>query len=200
MVSPAPAVIVTLSNEPTNFSSIIVLSDQSTHVPVGSVVGVGFFQTIADLDLAATAPNLLATDFLFFGSPQEMGVSGFGGLYEALVNDGGRVGPASPFLNRNLYTVIGNSGTLASSNQFLIYKHTQTFPNDLNDPIDASVNALFNSAGGTFLMGGPTGGKVDLIQGFPIDAYALAGAIPEPSTALAGLLGLGLLAVRRRRA
>ena len=97
----------------------------------------------------------------------------------------------SAFDSKAVYIVLGNADTLSGSDQFLVWKATS------------------NPDGNTFTADNPLGGpgsiKLDntagslLLGGFSSEAFILADAVPEPSSAaLLGLGGLALLMRRRR--
>ena len=170
----------------------------STGVPIadgGGFVAVGFFSTISDDMLASSSSTQLASDFQQFGASSPVGLSGLGGFYEFNAS-GGRVGAASSFLGQNAYTIVGNGADIASSTQFVIYKHEDVFTDDSAAAIDVQFRSELGETGGTYLFGGPNG--TITIGEFEFAAVNMAVAVPEASSVLFGALGaLGLL--RRRR-
>jgi hypothetical protein len=161
----------------------------------GGYVGVGYFLSVADVDLPSTDPSVLGTDFALFGSSTTFGAAGFDGLYD-FSSDGGRVGAASPFFGQSLYTLLGNGATIANSTDFVIFKHTVTFPDDSAAALPADLNAYLGTDG-SFILGSITGDTFDYGGGNVVPIVKME-AIPEPSALLLSAFGiLGLL--RRKR-
>jgi hypothetical protein len=153
-------------------------------------VAVGFFTTLADVDLATSTTSVLGVNFVQFGASTTFGA----GFYDGSA-DGGRIGAASQFLNKNIYTVLANESTIASSTQLAIFKSNLTFTQDDALAIPTAVTAAID-VDGQFLMGA-SGPDLDYGSG-SFGSVALQTAVPEPSALLLSSLGVMVLARRKR--
>ena len=170
-------------------------------IPSGSgYIGTGFFSSILDADLDNSTASVLGGDFIQFGSSAVFGFNGIGGVYQA-ESDGGRIAPLSQFDGKSIYTLLGNSGTVAGSTEFIIFKHGGVNPGSFQvDDTDANAKTFVATLGadGVYLLGGPAVGVTVNVGGTNLPAIQMARAVPEPSMFLLSFLGiLGIL--RRKR-
>lgn len=166
-----------------------------TSAGVGST-GVGFFST-EDFSSFTSSASLLTAFTQFGGSGQfsagNGGVRGVWVLDPPPVQIGG-----SQFANKNMFFIAGNGASLETSTQFLVLKGDTLF-SPADDATPTAINVTFTPSNTEVLIGR----EIADIRTTNTDATATPGwqmavLIPEPSTALLGLVGaLGLL--RRRR-
>lgn len=158
----------------------------------GGMVAIGSFADESGIAGASSVDGLLSAFTQFGDAVSVAGVGTVAGLYansiSASVSGGG-------FTDQSVFTVIGNGGSLASSSNFLVFKHDGVFPADADNPT-ATLNAIVGEGQGELLLGGSGTGD---FNGNAIDTYTLGVVVPEPSSALLGLLGLSFLAFRRRK-
>jgi hypothetical protein len=111
---------------------------------------------------------------------------------------------ASPFADKNIYTLMGNGATLATSTEVAVFKGNDKFVLDQAASTNAPLTG--NPPGGTLLVGTiDAAGSVN--GGFNTPAFNttsmnvmhLVNLVPEPTTALLGVLSLGFGFIRRRR-
>lgn len=193
-LSKAGAFVVTTQS---GFDKAVTTSDGNPIPNGGGFVAVGYFAEISDTDITSAITSAdLATSFRLYGTSGVVGFGGFGGVYDIEV-DGGRLAASSEFVNQSIYTIVGNGSNISNSTEFIIYKSGELFQADISDPTPKSVSVVLG-VDGSYLLGGPTGGIVQ-IGGFDFpEIRATVVAIPEPSGILLGVIGtLGLL--RRRR-
>ena len=156
------------------------------------VVAIGSFSDEAGIGTATSADALLSAFTQFGGSVSVAGVGTVAGLYAnsitASVSDGG-------FTDQSVYTIVGNGDTLTSSTEALVFRHDGVFPADADNPT-ASLNAIVGTGNGELLRGGMGTGD---FNGNAINTFRTTPFIPEPSSALLGLIGLSFLAFRRRK-
>jgi hypothetical protein len=185
--------------------------------PAGAgIVAVGLFgagDAAADAAITAAAGNpaawaTVAGTFSQFGASATVGsgagaAPGTAGLFS--VTPGQAVLAGSPFDGKNVYVAIGNAATLAGSSQVVVFKSTSTFALDPTPSVNAFLRdaAVGQDPAGTFLLGALGPGQVWYQTG-PLAGQTITGVIgaviiPEPATALLGMLSLGFGLVRRRR-
>ncbi|MGK0185932.1 MAG: hypothetical protein ACI9R3_001715 [Verrucomicrobiales bacterium] len=172
-------------------------------------VAAGTFNTLTDAQItAAGAANdwsALLNDFSQFGTAS--GVAAFAGIVghdaSAALADG------DAFVGKPIYVAIGNTATLggdpAGATQWLVQKSAATFAAD-NPVFEANTNLNMSTA--DQILVGTLGGPVNMavLGGDTVGSLQLAGTgggggpvIPEPSTALLLLSGLGSMVFFRRR-
>lgn len=191
-----------------NASLAIAYAGTSTAAS-GGIAAAGYFSTFSDSEVAtlsadiANIPALIA-DFVVVGSTTLDSAFAGGapgaGLFDA--NFTGVTLPNSTRAGAGLYTFLGNSASLAASDQWLLWDNTAVV--DAQDtPASPDSNSLLMAQEGSALIsGGSTTVNVDLsgIGGpasFELNAIQFA-VVPEPSVALLGVFGvIGLM--RRRR-
>jgi hypothetical protein len=192
-------------------SNPIIFSDAVAPAGAG-IVAVGLFgSTDAQITAAAGNPAAWATvagTFSQFGASATVGsgagaAPGTAGLFS--VTPGQAVLAGSPFDGKNVYVAIGNAATLAGSSQVVVFKSTSTFALDPTPSVNAFLRdaAVGQDPAGTFLLGALGPGQVWYQTG-PLAGQTITGVIgaviiPEPATALLGMLSLGFGLVRRRR-
>ncbi|MGB0992066.1 MAG: PEP-CTERM sorting domain-containing protein [Akkermansiaceae bacterium] len=167
-----------------------VLTNGSGFVAVGSFDGLDDSQIQAafaggNLDSAFTE---LAATTINLGD----------GLWDFAAN---AAGDTSAFTAKSMFTVVANGNTLASSDQFFVYRHssvngTGNF-NEAPSNNDDAVTAIGLRGTGSIVIGGHDNFQFDFGAGNQ-SAFNLV-AVPEPSsTALLGLGGLAFVLRRRR--
>lgn len=180
-----------------------------TALASGGVVAIGWFSS----DITALLPGI-ATDggkaaviaaFNVFGttiegnSTQKIGEAGAGfeGLYDKPVS--GAINAGDAIIGQNIYTLIGNGDTLATSSQLAIIRDANTFGADA--PLFTAGAGLLE-ADASVVYGLATGPSVKPNAAFEGAASVQLqpfGVIPEPMSA-AFLLSSLAFVVRRRRA
>lgn len=187
----AQAATVTVGNLPGNVPVPISGTDGSL-LGSGSVA-IGVFS--GDVGALAGAGDIagLKAAFTQFGNSVSMGFNGLAGLYQNTVS--ATVG-GSAFSGANVYTVIGDGGSIADSNGLLVFDHGFTFVDEPGATPDAIIRT-----DGNLLLGSAKQGSVGgtAFDGFMLAGEAGGGVIPEPSSALLGLIGLSALFFRRRK-
>jgi hypothetical protein len=181
---------------PTN----LVVGADGALLPAGAgVVAIGYL-TIEDSALGPQAGNGitgadLAAGFAQFANSITVGIGANSGLYQGSIAAAIDVG--SEFEGNAIYTIIGNGDTIASSTAALVYKHSFNFQNDGESPGGDVILGLNQT--GTLLLGS-NDGTAALEPAIPErEAFGLVPLIPEPSSALLGLVGIAFLGFRRRR-
>lgn len=160
------------------------------------IVAIGTFGDLTDVEIQALSNgSSIESSFAAVGfTDMNLG----DGLWEDIINN---PNDTSAFVGQSIFTVVGNGSTLASSDQFLIYRHssvngTGDFNQDPNTNGDAFV-AEGGASTGSLVVGGHGTFEHDFGAG-DVAAFNLV-PVPEPSsTALLGLGGLALILRRRR--
>lgn len=193
----------------TAFSPVIlpVVDNTGTLIGAGTgSVGVGYFGTLSDAQIATSDYATLIADFVQFGTTDTFGTAsapGVDGIFtfstdEAIPNN---AGAGNNFTGQNIYTLMGEAGTLGGSSLLAVWKSDTLFGlEDLAGNGSAASNIAVGSGApiiGNITAGsnlGPSAGGL-----VTTNSLQLVVAIPEPSSALLlGLGGLGLL-IRRKR-
>jgi len=193
MVAAAKAATITVTNVDFTETNAIVSKSGTVYADKSGFVGIGVF-SIADAQIAgAGSAATIANNFTLFGQSDKIG-AGFSldGTYQFIST--AEIGVGSPYTG-NIYTVIGNATTLATSTEFLVFKHDLSFNPD--SPLGGPP-AMVKAGRGTLILGGFNNFThfIGLPSG-PAPAFNTV-TVPEPSATLLGLLGaVGLL--RRRR-
>lgn len=180
-------------------------------VGAGYIAG-GTFNTLTDAqitDMSRAAGesgdwSAVLGDFAQFGAAAS--IPRFAGIAEFSASV--PIVPDGPFDGKNVYFVVGNaadssaeSAAAADAAQWLIYKDDETFDAS-KEPTFAATGDFIGATDDSFLAG-RLGGQV-VLTGTPFEQFGglqsleLQG-IPEPSTALLLLSGLGSMVFFRRR-
>jgi len=152
-------------------------------------VSIGTYDAIPNFDSSSSVADLLTSyDEFASGSFQDSfgGLDGFFGF--TITED---IIPGSEFDGSDVYLVLGDGDTLASSDEFLVWRATANPEGNVflaPDPVAGPTAVQLNNATGDLLFGS-----------FDGTAFTLAETVPEPSSsALLGFGGLALILRRRR--
>jgi hypothetical protein len=162
------------------------------------VVAFGVFST--DNFAGITQPSQITSLFTSFGAPNAFAAAGTGGNRSIFSIARNVDITGSAFANKNIYLFAGNGTTFAESTEFLVVKMNQTFLPGDDSAFAVVPNVITISPANSSVL---LGKLVADVRTTNSDASVTPGwqtvvLIPEPSTALLGLIGaLGLL--RRRR-
>lgn len=192
---------VALRNSNTAFTSVRPITNTG-NIPIADGTGfvaTGFF-TLPDatLQMAASSPATfaqVAADFAQFGASTKFGgASAFNisGLYIAEPQET-ITSAIDPRVGRTLYTIIGNGETFGGSTEIAIVKHTTS----VAEGPTFTTNANVATDGASVLVGNAGIGQVDVGAG-PVSALGLVAVVPEPSSALLGVLSLAIMLRRKR--
>jgi len=161
-----------------------------------------FVGTFASAPTAFNAGNFasVASSFIEFGNAAAPGT----GLLTGTIarTDFTGAAAASNFNNRQVYVIVANTSSLASATEAGLFTKS-AIRTDYIFPAD-TPGALANIGASTINFGAisPIGDTtaIDAVPTTTPDSLKLAFVgVPEPSTGLVAMLGLGLLAVRRRK-
>ena len=191
-----------------SIDSLVDGTDPSTHDYIirnasavnlsSGYVGIGVFNGILDANVASSSYATLASAFVAFGTDNFVAgpTSIYGATSPGVTAIGSTSFDPSLYVGKTLYVFIGDV-SLAGSNQFAVLKSTETV--GLDAPIDNN-NILFSTSTpifGSYSSGTYNGTPYGLDSSVAAQAVNLV-AVPEPTAALLGALGMvGLL--RRRR-
>ncbi len=175
---------------------------------VGASVALGNFTSdmaVTDAVAAGSATDLNSA-FTQFGATQSFGANGLDGVFQSDV--GAPINAGNPLINTNIYLVAYEGASLATATSVIVYKSPAVFQQDppASSPeifFDRDLTNQNNGFSPLTLLAGANG---DVTVPNPNGAdFVLPGVraarliIPEPTgVALLGL-GVGLLALRRRR-
>jgi hypothetical protein len=190
MVATAKATTIVVTNVDFTQTNAVVDLNGTKYAVDSGFIGIGVF-SITDAQIAnASSPSTIVNAFTLFGQSGKFGADyGIAGTYQFEVT---AAIAANSVFTGNIYTIIGNASTLAASTQIIVFKHDATFS---PDPAPSGP-AMLKNGKGTLLWGNYGLYTADIGLG-PAPAFSPP-YLPEPSTALLGLLGaIGLL--RRRR-
>jgi hypothetical protein len=163
------------------------------------VVGFGIFTGLTDAQISVTqSPASLISAFVQFGQLGAFNSAGPTGQKGLFTRNTADIVSGTAFANKNMYLFVGNGTTYANSTEFLVLKSDALFT-AAQDDIPTAQTVTLTPTSATLLIGRQildvrtTSGDTSVTAG-----WGTAKLIPEPSTALLGLIGaLGLL--RRRR-
>lgn len=160
------------------------------------VVATGIFST--DLLVGLTASQLVSAFSNFGNTTTAFSAGGSGGNRGVFSLSAAGTVAGSDFLNQNIYLLAGNGSTLAASTQFFVFKTTSLFT-AADDASPTGTEYIFSPTSGTILFGNAVADmKTTSSDATTTPGFRMAVAVPEPSAALLGAIGvLGLL--RRRR-
>jgi hypothetical protein len=188
-------------NDPDNSNGIVTSTGALIQPGVGAGSGsvqIGYFSGVSDVTAASL--STLVSSFVPYGNVVNFGA----GINQASLFEGPISGASidsTAFAGQDIYLVVTNAAAgftgagATTATEFLVWDPNIAFPT--GEPFNSSINV--QSGGGGSVVPGK-GGFNDFTINFgdgDVPAYNLV-AIPEPSAALLGALGMiGLL--RRRR-
>jgi PEP-CTERM motif len=157
----------------------------------GYFVGVGTFAvapTITDQDSFVSAVNNFSLAGSFLAPTTGTTVGLLVGSFDTI---------NTAFNSAALYLLVGNGTTRANSTEFAIIQGTPGFVFPANVGVAGGTNYTLGNATQISPVG-VAGLEIDNATGFDVIQLRALAPIPEPSTALLGLLGIAGL-IRRRR-
>jgi PEP-CTERM motif len=182
----------------------ILYADSGNNLMSGGIVTMGYFDagvtptTIAELQTAIGLGQYTTITSTFVGDTIPVFGISYSGYASQLTDTtvpGGLV-TAAPLLGRSIYSIVANDSNLSLATEFALV--------DLGVFVDESAteqNYYSNPAGGTVIVG--TLSTITVADGRATGdglygTLQTVAAVPEPSTALLGALGV-LALLRRRR-
>lgn len=191
---PASAATVSVRTGSANAFESLIVDSNGDRVSNGTgFVAVGDFDGNEDSLTSENVASLFdqfGTDSITFGASSQDG----------FVQGDIDVGPTIAGIGdagQQIFVVFGNGSDLASSTEFAVFETSAVVPTDPATPPAAVVTAVIDaSQTANVLVGDATTASIGT-NSFP--AIQLAPAVPEPSSALLGLVGLAGFAARRRR-
>lgn len=176
-----------------------IIQNSDNTLNVGGIFAMGYFTNgyvISTTDMVSNIAAFTITASGIVGGNSDTLSGSFAGYVEGATVNGTDIVAPNSLIGRPLYVFVGNSGTLAGSTEWAI-KQIATLTEDLPNENEY----LGNPFGGAAPVFGSFGTFTGNASGFGSSTYTTLqlAAIPEPSAALLGAIGmLGLL--RRRRA
>lgn len=183
-----------------NFSNVTVADASGTLIANGAgYAAIGGF-SIDDATIAGANAGALAAAFTEYASTTFGGANAGNAEGIALANSGAII-PDS-LNNASVYHVFGNAATLADSSEWAVVKSADTFiDDDPGSPVPAPFKSQISGIDASNVIAGSLIGGIDSATlvglGAP-GANNTVQLVPEASTAILSLLGLGLIFRRRR--
>lgn len=173
---------------------------------LGGYIGIGYFTSMPDF---TTMPgNEISPLFSQFGDSGSFNYAGYPVVVPGLFSLSGSAsivagGINSSFIGQNITLVFGDGTSIADSTELWAFQSASTFEADAPE-FSFTLDMTGPTPSGTLLFGSQDfeGGTItlgDTVLATASNSFQTAELVPEPSTALVGLLGVGLLALRRRR-
>jgi len=173
-----------------------IASDFSTYMPIVDSSGAAISVNSGNVSIGYFTGNdatISGGDFSSFSSFASGNMNGGGYNYDGMfsLTGSGSIATGSSFIGENIYSFI----TVGS--EYLVVKSSTTF--EIDNPVFGPEITIGTSVPGNTLLWGSVATAGGDIGGGAVDAYQLV-AVPEPSAyaALAGLLALGCVLLRRR--
>lgn len=193
------AVVVSSANFTDATTGFGLIDDTNNLYSVGTAFWtVGVFSGTVNWN--ATAASVLShfTQVATVGGSTTVGVDGlspFAGVFNGSVEYLSSTGTPGPYPNQPLYVVVGNSAVITGSTRIAVFNTGVNFiAGDAlgNGTLSAPVTTAMVTYGNVGSVNTTPGGVFSFSQSVQLVS------IPEPSTALLGLLG-GAFLLRRRR-
>lgn len=171
-----------------SFAGLAIVDSSDVAITSSGTAAIGYFSDEA----AAVAGDFSSWQQLGaaqnFAGAAAFGIAGLFGGEDAF----GDILTGSSFVGENI-TIFITNGT---ADEWLVAKSSTTFA--LDNPVFTATVNLFSDVGITYLWGGAAG--ADLDYGVGLQSTVQTQAVPEPSAfaAMAGLMALGFVMVRRR--
>lgn len=204
----ATYVLTNNQGTPANSNAITDSAGVAFKSGTAGVASVGYFN-ISDAALtSATSSTIFTSNFVAWNTATSPNADGSVNFVNSVspvfargyftMNAASRTVAGSSFENKNMYIMVGNGLTFASSTEFLILKSTAQFL-AANDPTLPNVTVRFTDSN-TSVLFGTTGASVQTTQTDATSnaSWRTAAPIPETSTSLLGAIG-ALALLRRRR-
>jgi hypothetical protein len=188
-------ILVTNYNEDSGAQLPISLSGGAALLKGGSVQIGTWISDPTALIAGFTSPagrDALLAAFVTFGEPSSIGKD-VDGLYQ--FDRSVPIASNSPLVGQSIYTMIGNTASLSTSDQIAIIRHNSTFAADA--PVFAGV-ADISSAGFVVLRGCLGGPSITTALGAAPSLNINAWMCPEPTSVSLLFASLALIARRRR--